>query len=72
MPRDTPIVDLHRLADIPTVEKRLHQLTERYIVSAQCNGNEIVQDLITDYKELSDIYEIPNKTILCHVKALLT
>jgi hypothetical protein len=67
-PRETPIEELHRIADIETIEQRMRNLNEKYFEKASISNNPIIEMLIDEYKEEFMNQTRANKTtMLCEI-----
>jgi hypothetical protein len=67
-PRETPIEELHRTADIETIEQRMRNLNEKYFEKASISNNPIIEMLIDEYKEEFMNQTRANKTtMLCEI-----
>jgi hypothetical protein len=67
-PRETPIKELHKLANIDTIENRMRKLNEKYFEKAASSYNPIVERLIEEYKdEFMNKTRASKSTLLCEI-----
>ena len=67
-PLHTPIIDLHKLANLDTIESRFNKLNSKFIFKNLVNKNPLVCEVVSEFLNFSAARIIKYATPLCFIK----